>query len=337
MEYTDFYEEFGSPLNPRKQKKLEEFLALQDLRYDRQIEETVNLVDADGNIAATCSLHANVLKCIAVSEKYQGYGLSPRVVTLMINRANEKGIKHLFLFTKPKNYQMFNDMGFYPITQTDDVLLMENDRGGIDRYIDSLEKGNGENIGAVVMNCNPFTNGHRYLVETAAAQCDTLHLFVLSEDKSEFPADVRYTLVEKGVADIPNVIVHKTSDYLISSAVFPTYFIKDISKAEDANCILDLKIFCEHFAKKMNITKRFVGTEPNCQVTNAYNQQMKKVLSSYGIEVIEIPRKEFDGKAISASVVRDYLHKGDIESTKNLVPPTTYEYLEKEGSRYKKQ
>ena len=133
MEYTNFYEEFGSPLNPRKRKKLEEFLAQQDLRYDEQIEETVNLVDADGNIAATCSLHANVLKCIAVSDKYQGYGLSPRVVTLMINRANEKGRKHLFLFTKPKNYQMFNDMGFYPITQTEDILLMENDRDGFGR------------------------------------------------------------------------------------------------------------------------------------------------------------------------------------------------------------
>ncbi len=337
MEYTAFYEEFGSPLNPRKRKKLEEFLARQDLRYDEQIEETVNLVDGDGDIAATCSLHANVLKCIAVSDKYQGFGLSPRVVTLMINRANEKGIKHLFLFTKPKNFQMFSDMGFYPITQTEDILLMENERDGIKKYIDSLTKGeSSDNIGAIVMNCNPFTNGHRYLVETAANQCDTLHLFVLSEDKSEFPAEVRYDLVKKGVADIPNVIVHRTSDYLISSAVFPTYFIKDISKAEDANCILDLKIFCEHFAEQMNISKRFVGTEPTCQVTNAYNAQMKQVLSSYGIEVIEIQRKEFDGQAISASVVRDHLHKGDIEGTKNLVPPTTYEYLEKEGYRYKK-
>ena len=337
MEYTAFYEEFGSPLNPRKRKKLEEFLAKQDLRYDEQIEETVNLVDGDGNIAATCSLHANVLKCIAVSDKYQGFGLSPRVVTLMVNRANAKGIKHLFLFTKPKNFQMFSDMGFYPITQTEDILLMENERDGIKKYIESLPKGeNGENIGAIVMNCNPFTNGHRYLVETAASQCDTLHLFVLSEDKSEFPAAVRYDLVKKGVADIPNIIVHKTSDYLISSAVFPTYFIKDIAKAEDANCILDLKIFCEHFAKDMHITKRFVGTEPTCQVTNAYNTQMKQVLSGYGVEVVEIQRKEFNGQAISASVVRDHLHKGDIEGTKNLVPPTTYEYLEKEGYRYKK-
>lgn len=337
MEYNDFYEEFGSPFTGRKKQKLIDFLAQADLEYDDQIESTVNLVDKDGDIAATCSLHANVLKCIAVADKYQGYGLSPRVVTLMNNTALEKGLLHLFLFTKPKNKQMFSDLAFYPIMQTDTVLLMENTRNGITKYIDGLEKSDStQNIGAVVMNCNPFTNGHRFLVKTAAGQCDTLHLFVLSEDRSEFSAEVRYDLVKKGVADIKNVIVHKTSDYLISSAVFPTYFMKEKAKAEDANCELDLKIFCEHFAKKLNITKRFVGTEPTCQVTNAYNAKMKEILNQYDIEVIEIQRSEADGRAISASIVRNYLYNGDIEGTKHLVPPTTYEYLQREGYLYKK-
>ncbi|MEG3029801.1 MAG: [citrate (pro-3S)-lyase] ligase [Oscillospiraceae bacterium] len=337
MEYSDFYEEFGSPFSGRKKQKLVDFLAKEGLTYDEQIENSVNLVDGTGEIAASCSLHANVLKCIAVSDKYQGYGLSPRVVTLMSNIALEKDITHLFLFTKPKNKQMFSDLAFYPIMETDTVLLMENTRDGIVKYIDSLEKGEkSENIGAIVMNCNPFTNGHRYLIQTAASECDTLHLFVLSEDKSEFSAQVRYDLVQKGVRDIPNVIVHKTSDYLISSAVFPTYFIKEKSKAEDANCELDLKIFCEYFAKKLNITKRFVGTEPNCQVTNAYNEKMKQILPQYGIEVIEVQRIEAQGRAISASTVREYLHKGDIEKTKDLVPQSTYEYLQREGYLYKK-
>lgn len=337
MEYNDFYEEFGSPFTGRKKQRLVEFLAKEDLTYDEQIEFTANLVDENGEIAASCSLHANVLKCIAVGSEYQGCGLSPRVVTLVNNMALEKGITHLFLFTKPKNKQMFSDLAFYPIMQTEDVLLMENSRDGIDRYVDSLEKGSSsKNIGAIVMNCNPFTLGHRYLVEMAAKQCDTLHVFVLSEDKSEFSTEVRYSLVQKGVEDIPNVIVHETSDYLISSAVFPTYFIKDNSKAKDANCELDLKIFCEYFAKKMNITKRFVGTEPTSQVTNQYNKRMKVVLPAYGIEVIEMQRKEADGRAISASIVREHLHRGDVEGTKNLVPAATYEYLQREGYLYKK-
>ncbi|MEG0894146.1 MAG: [citrate (pro-3S)-lyase] ligase [Oscillospiraceae bacterium] len=337
MEYTDFYEEYGNPFDGRKKQKLIQFLLKEDLTYDEQIQHSVNLIDADGNICASASLHDNVIKCVAVSPKYQGYGLSSRVVTLINNIAIEKGSTHLFLFTKPKNQQMFADMGFYPITKTDDVLLMENIRDGITKYINSLEKGeNTDNIGAVVMNCNPFTNGHRYLIEQASKQCSTLHLFVLSEDKSEFPLSVRYQLVKQGVADIDNVIVHKTSDYLISSAVFPTYFIKEKSKAQDINCNLDLKIFCEHFAKSLNITKRFVGTEPNCVVTNAYNQRMKKVLPEYGIQVIEIQRKQQDGVAISASRVRDLLHKGDILATRDLVPATTYKYLQREGYLYKK-
>ena len=44
---------------------------------------------------------------------------------------------------------------------------------------------------------DPFTNGHLYLVEYAARHCDNLYVFVLSEDKSVFPADVRFSLVEK--------------------------------------------------------------------------------------------------------------------------------------------
>ncbi len=337
MEYTNFYEEYGYPFSERKKQKLIEFLQKEDLTYDQQIQYSVNLVNENGEICASASLHDNVIKCVAVSPKYQGYGLSSRVVTLISNIAMEKGITHLFLFTKPKNQQMFLDMGFFPITKTDDVLLMENIRDGITKYIDSLEKGScTDNIGAVVMNCNPFTNGHRYLIEQASKQCNTLHLFVLSEDKSEFPLKVRYTLVKDGVADINNVIVHKTSDYLISSAVFPTYFIKEKSKAEDINCNLDLKIFCQHFAKRLNITKRFVGTEPNCVVTNAYNQRMKEILPKYGIQVIEIQRKEQNGVAISASRVRGLLHKGEISATKGLVPQTTYQYLEREGHLYKK-
>ena len=196
------------------------------LSYDQGVEYTVNLVDAQGEIAATGSLQQNVIKCVAVDDRHQGEGLSSRVVTLLMNHAIEQGNSHLFVFTKPKNIAMFSDLGFFPIIQTEDVLFMENVRDGIGRYVRSLQhpKDNGGVIGAAVMNCNPFTNGHRYLVETAASQCELLHLFVLSEDRSAFPAQVRYELVKQGVSDIGNVVLHHTSDYLISSAVFADLF-----------------------------------------------------------------------------------------------------------------
>ena len=229
MEYSQFYEEFGTPFTGRKKKKVQEFLKSMQLQYDEGVEYTVNLTTQDGQIAATGSLQQNVIKCVAVDDRYQGEGLSSRVVTLLLNHASEVGQQHLFVFTKPKNRAMFSDLGFFPIIETADVLLMENVRDGIKQYVQNLErpKGNPKTIGAIVANCNPFTNGHRYLIETAASQCDVLHLFVLSEDRSAFPASVRYQLVKEGIRGLENVILHHTSDYLISSAVFPTYFIKE--------------------------------------------------------------------------------------------------------------
>lgn len=334
MDFNGFYEEFGEPFSGRKCKKLKEFLQKSELDYDEQIEYTVNLVDGAGEIVATGSIHQNVLKCIAVSDRHQGLGLSARIVTLLMNYAMEKGRGHLFLFTKPKNLLMFSDLGFYKIIQTADVLLMENTKDGIKSYVQGLSRPECPGTaGAIVANCNPFTLGHRYLIEQAAAQCDTLHLFILSEDKSAFSAKIRYELVQEGVKDIPNVYLHHSSDYLISSAVFPTYFIKDKSKAADANCELDIRIFCQFFAKELGITKRFVGSEPFCEVTNAYNSAMKKLLPDYGIEFVELPRKERGNTAISASFVRKCMAKGDFETIKTIVPESTYRYICSEDGR----
>ena len=332
MEYSQFYEEYGHPFTGRKRRRLEEFLRRMNLSYDEGVQYTVNLVTQDGEIAATGSLQHNVIKCVAVDDRYQGEGLSSRIVTLLLNHAMETGQSHLFVFTKPQNRAMFSDLGFYPILQTADVLFMENVRDGIQKYVQGLERPQqkGGVIGAAVMNCNPFTNGHRYLIETAASQCDTLHLFVLSEDRSAFPADVRYELVREGIEGIPNVILHHTSDYLISSAVFPTYFLKEQARAEQINCELDLRIFCEYFAKELAITRRFVGTEPFCQVTSAYNREMKCILPEYGIEVVEIPRKQLNGVEISASRVRACLKEGDFDAIGQMVPSSTLRFLRSE-------
>ena len=335
MEYSQIYEEFGEPFTGRKRRKLEEFLQSMELKYDEGLEYTVNLVTQDGQIAATGSLQNNVIKCVAVDDRFQGMGLSSKLVTLLMNKATEKGIDHLFIFTKPKNLAMFSDFGFYPILKTNDVLFMENRKNGITQYVQSLERPEGEQktVGAIVANCNPFTNGHRYLIETAASMCDVLHLFILSEDRSTFPAAVRYELAKKGIEGLDNVILHHTSDYLISSAVFPTYFIKEQGRAEEINCELDLRIFCEYFAKELGITKRFVGTEPFCAVTSAYNRIMKTILPEYGVEVVEIERKREDDVQISASKVRDCLAKGDYDSIARIVPQSTLDYLRSEDGQ----
>ena len=153
MEYSQFYEEYGQPFSGRKLKRLQAFLESMQLSYDQGVEYTVNLVDAQGEIAATGSLQQNVIKCVAVDDRHQGEGLSSRVVTLLMNHAIEQGNSHLFVFTKPKNIAMFSDLGFFPIIQTEDVLFMENVRDGIGRYVRSLQhpKDNGGVIGAAVI------------------------------------------------------------------------------------------------------------------------------------------------------------------------------------------
>lgn len=328
MVYEEYYEDFGYPMKGKKLQQLKDFLKEEHLDYDQGIEFTVNLCNRKGEIAATGSIEGSTLKCIAVSEKFQGEGLAARVVSALISEASSRGRLHLMLFTKPENTHIFTDLGFYLISATKDAALMENQRNGITNYVQSQKpEGDYNEIGAIVLNCNPFTYGHLYLAEKASQSCDFLHLFVVSEDRSIFPAAARYDLVKKGVEHLKNVAVHQTSDYMISSATFPTYFLKDKFKAGEINCVLDLTIFCDYFAKILGITKRFVGTEPFDMVTAAYNEQMKRILESRGIQVIEVERYQEDGNAVSASRVRQLMAQGDYEEIKKMVPKTTYNFL----------
>lgn len=328
MEYFDTYPEYGYPFTGSRLEELKVFLKAQGLDYDEGVNCSILLRDSKRNIVASGSLHENVLKCLAVDDSRRGDGLLSSIISWLMTEAFRLGHKHLFLFTKPENRMQFTSLGFYPITQTKDVLFMENANQGLKRYIDSLPKAPAGGVtGCIVANCNPFTLGHRYLIEQASRQCDTLYLFILSEDKSAFPADVRFSLAKEGTADIPNLILLPSSDYMISSATFPTYFIKEKGRIDEINYTLDLTIFAEHFAPALGISKRFVGTEPFCAVTGGYNDFMKRLLPPAGVEVIELDRLEQDGIAVSASAVREYLKAGQLDKARELVPESTYRFL----------
>lgn len=290
---------------------------------------TLNLIEA-GELIATGSLDGNVLKYIAVSAESQGEGLCAKVVSLLMQQAVREEHEHLLLCTKPENRQMFRSTGFYPVSETRDMLLMENQRDGIRSFVSSLPKAPPGDVGAIVANCNPFTRGHRYLAETAAGQCDFLYVFLVSEDRSFFSARDRLELARQNLTDLPNVMVCPTGDYMISAATFPTYFLKDQSCATEYSAELDLRIFAEHFARPLGISRRFVGEEPFCPVTRAYNSQMLKLLPTLGIRPVIIPRLENGGLAISASRVRELLKKANMEALRPLVTDVTYEYLCKE-------
>ncbi|MBR6825106.1 MAG: [Oscillospiraceae bacterium] len=247
------------------------------LEYEAPAEETVLMWD-DEKLVATGARQEHILKYIAVDPTYQGEGLTATILTALRQSALDAGYEHLFLFTKPKNKYQFQSLFFYPVAQTPSVLLMENRRDGIGSFLRSLPRPcTTGKIGSAVMNCNPFTLGHRYLIETAASRCDHLYIFLLSEDKSQFSAHDRMEMAKRGTADLPNVTVLPTGPYLISSATFPTYFLKDRDKAA-AHCELDIAVFAKHFIPYFGITCRFVGTEPLSPLTEQYNRALKEKL-----------------------------------------------------------
>lgn len=313
-------------------EKLRSFLKSCDLDYDESIRFTAALAE-DDEIVATGSLDGATLKCIAVSASRQGEDLTSQIMTSLLQEAGKQGHKHLMLYTKPKNQYLFRSFGFHPVIRTADCLMMENKRNGLADFLSGLEKPADEkkSVGCIVANCNPFTKGHRYLIETAAKECAYLHLFVLSENKSMFSAEDRLSMVKAGCADLENVLVHSTGPYMVSSATFPSYFIKDKARVEDIHCDLDIRLFGEKIAPVLGITKRYVGTEPNCAVTNHYNQQMRQLLPQYGIEFVEIERLSASGSAVSASRVRSLIAEKNYDLLADLLPESSIEYLKRKS------
>lgn len=324
--------ELHSPLRGAKVNIWSDFLAKAGLTSDSDVEQTVLVWDA-GQLIATGSRTGNLLKCIAVDPTRQGEGLLAKVLTALRQEAFRAGFHHLFLYTKPTNTPLFSDLLFYPVAQTGDVLLMEDRKDGIHSFINGLPrtacKGK---IGAAVMNCDPFTLGHQYLIETAAKDCDRLFVFVLSEDKGHFSASDRLEMVRRGTAHLSNVTVLPTGPYLISSATFPTYFLKNRDRAEKIHCQLDVEIFARYFAPAFSISTRYVGTEPLSALTNQYNEALKESLPRHGIEVVEIPRLSIENTPISASAVRTAWESKDWDLLQSLVPPTTFAYLKDKHS-----
>ena len=310
---------YGEKLNTRNA-----LLTGAGLTPDNNVEQTVLIWEGE-TLAATGSRTGNLLKCIAVDARYQGEGLMATVLTALRQAAFNEGYRHLFLYTKPQNRMQFTSLFFYPVAETKDVLLMEDKKDGICSFLSALPiKENRGNIGAIVMNCDPFTLGHQYLIEKAAAECDHVYIFVLSEDKGLFSANDRLAMVTKGTAHLGNVTVYPTGPYLISSATFPTYFLKENASPNDVQCQLDIATFSEYYIPHFGITRRYVGEEPLCPITGRYNRLLQEQLP---IPLHVVPRLQRTGEPVSASAVRRLLKSGDKQAASALVPATTAEYF----------
>lgn len=351
-----------NPTTPRQRQRIEAFLKRNGLRFD-DMHYYAAITDDDGEMIAGGGLKGNVIKCVAVDDAHKGEAIANTLISHLIAHANEEGHSNVILFTKPKNRQLFESLSFRLLAEAPEAVLMETGIGGINNTVEALKKIKEEgevckennqeckkeektnlNIttpqhlnpstpqplttttprrGVVVMNCNPFTLGHRYLIEQAAKQVERLFVMVVREDCSLFAYAERKAMVEQGVAHLKNVTVIDGSEYAISQATFPTYFLKRLDDAADTQMLLDLDLFRRHIAPALGTTVRFVGTEPTDRLTRRYNQLMHEVLA----DVREIVRLEKEGNAVSASRVRKAMEQGDMSTIRQLVPPTTLPYI----------
>ena len=352
---------------PSIRRKVEVFLMRNALRLE-EVDLYLAVLDDEGEILAGGGLRRDIIKCIAVSEQARSAGLSVPLVSRLISVAAERGHTNVKVFTKPGNRSVFESLGFRLLAEAPKAILMENGRG-LEDYCRYLRSHRAD--GVIVMNANPFTLGHRFLVEQAdfstrpsglgrndkdlpsglgrndrdlpsglgrndnvsvissgarRAESRNLAVIPVKEDASRFPYGERLEMIRRGCDGLADVL--DGSDYQISSATFPTYFLKDLSEASETQMRLDLDLFGRHIAPALGATVRFVGSEPADPMTARYNALMKEILPSYGVRVVEIKRlKSSNGRFVTASRVRERLDKGLFSAAKALTPASTWPYL----------
>ncbi len=315
---------YSTPLYEQQREDYLRLLDLCGLRDEGDADIIALMTDDDGGLIACGALAGHTVKQLAVAPDAEGQGAMAAILSNLIAEASVRGIHRLFLCTKPGNLRMFSSMGFHPVIDTADAVLLENRKGGLDSFLASIPKYEGV-CGAVVCNCDPFTLGHRHLIEYAASHCDNLYVFAVSEKGSMFSPEERLEMIRKGTEDIKNCHVFESDLYLISRATFPAYFIRDESRADLVKSDLDIELFCRRIAPALSISVRFAGEEPFSPVTRAYNERMKELLPSHGIRFEEIPRLA----EISAGKVRTLIEAGEFEKIREMVPESTYEVIQR--------
>jgi len=310
------------------------FLDQFGLRYDRASDLTVE-IRVHQQIVETGSLEGNVLQCIAVDSTMQGEGLSAKIVHYLMLAALRQGHTRVFIFTMPEQASFFASMGFRMLVKTEWAALLESGFPCLEDYLAQLESvasavpaTKDGKVGGLVVNCNPFTLGHQHLVAVAAKQCDHVYVLVVEENRSVFPFAVRLELVKQGTQHLKNVTVLPSGPYAVSAATFPSYFSEEETAHARAGASVDATLYATHIARALNVRVRYVGTEPYSPVTAIYNHSLREILAQHDIQLLEVPRLEKAGMAISASHVRGVLRAGDFSALGQLVPETTLAFLQ---------
>ena len=330
---------------PSVRRQVEDFLGSNGLRLG-EVDLYLAVLSEDGAILAGGGLQRDILKCLAVSAEARSLGLSVPLVSRLISVASERGCTNVKVFTKPENRALFESLGFRLLAEAPKAILLENGRGLAD-YCAYLRAHQAP--GVIIMNANPFTLGHKYLVEKAESR--NLVIIPVKEDASRFSYAERLAMIRSGAGDWADVV--EGSDYQISAATFPTYFLKNLSDAAETQMRLDIDLFGRHIAPALGARVRYVGSEPADPLTARYNALLKELLPAYGIQLVEIQRISItpDGAAdsstppsaplrmtrgtsselvkgpVTATSVRALLDEGRFKAASALTPESTWPYL----------
>lgn len=345
FEDTDFRYEFLDLENPYDLKFASNFLTSQGYDYKpEEVDLTLIIYNLNDEIIGSGSFKNQTLKFVVVAEKFRESTAFPLIVSYLTDKIL-KNHKRCFVFTKPETSKLFKGLGFKEIAKAEPLfsVLEFGYKSIIDyqNYLSSYKQATKtDQIAAIVVNCNPFTLGHLYLIEKAANENELLYLFVVEENLSSFPYPIRLKMIKEGIAHLKNVVILGTGPYIVSGAIFPNYFLKceswDLISKKQAE--IDVKIFAKYIVPVLNITKRYVGTENYCLTTKAYNDSMREILPSANCDVIEIDRiaigknKENKPNWISASKVRLAIRENRLNEVMDFLPKVTQDFLSSKES-----
>lgn len=308
----------------KEKHRIDEFLKSFSLTYDYDADVTI-YIEEDEKIIGTVSKSDNLIKCLAVDDSYQSENLSSKLITKIIEILNDENKFHYLVYTKKIYENVFASFGFHSIVSGNKTVFLEGGSPNILDTINELKKKitiqYGEdifksNIGSIVMNANPITNGHLHLIEKASRENDLVLVFILEEDKSYFTYKERFALAYTATLPYSNVLLLPSTRYIISKETFPNYFLKEVNVHTEEYALIDAKIFKEYFMKELSINYRYVGTETN-PLMKIYNNILKEYLEE---KLVLVDRISEGKNIISASLVRDLIKAGNIDEALQYIP-----------------
>ena len=317
--------EIKEALLEREFNNIKSFLDTKDLLYDKLITKSFYIEEND-EVIGTVSIYKNIIKCFAVSSKYLGENLGGLLISHVINYFYQNNINHYLVYTKLEYANTFISLNFHEITRTNNVIFLEGGSPLINDYLKDLKRkiefrfpidlNKDNDIASIVVNCNPVTTGHIELIEKIAKEHQYVLVFILEEDLSLFTYKERLSLLTISLVYLQNVLIIPSSEYIISSATFPNYFIKNEDIKNDEWSKIDAYIFKNYFMKELNINYRYVGSEESGYM-HRYNETLKEIL---GEKLVEVERYKYNDKVISASSVRKLIEEGKIEEAIEYIP-----------------